>query len=338
MKKIATILSILSAFTLQAQYEIIWSDEFDGENLDLTKWTYDLGAGGWGNAEPQYYTSNSNNVDVDTGYLRITAIEEDFGGAEYTSARIKTQGLFDVKYGKVEGRIKLPKGQGIWPAFWMLGSNITEVSWPKCGEIDIMEHVNNSFYIHGTYHYDNWGHQYSGEDKGVDVEEFHVYAIEWDAQKIKWFVDDILYFTANIEGGVGSTEEFHEPFFLILNMATGGLWPGYPDETTVFPANMFVDYVRVSQKAVANVPGIENNTQLSIYPNPTTDWVEINGLAASEITNYSIFNLSGALVTEGALLNAKVINVTNLQAGCYVLAVEDAQGILRKRFRLMIQD
>ena len=336
MKKLITILAILSAFSVQAQYELFWSDEFDGTDLDLTKWTYDVGGHGWGNEEPQYYTENERNVDVDTGYLRITAIQEDYAGSDYTSARIKTQGLFEVKYGKVEARIKLPKDQGLWPAFWMLGSNITEVSWPKCGEIDIMEHINNSFYIHGTMHYDNWGHTSTGEDKAIEVKEFQVYAIEWDDQKIKWYVNDILYFTANIEGGVGSTEEFHEPFFLNLNLATGGLWPGYPDASTEFPASMFVDYVRVFKEVFASTDELEIDAELSIYPNPTTEWVQISGAALSDISAYSLYNLSGELVMSGSVGYGAKIDVSVLNSGCYILAVNDLQGVVRKRFRLMV--
>lgn len=337
MKATLSFLFILFIFNTQAQFELVWSDEFDGTELDLTKWNFDLGAGGWGNAEPQYYTANDNNIDVDTGYLRITAINEDFGGAEYTSSRIKTKGLYEVQYGKIEARIKIPKGQGLWPAFWMLGSNIDEVSWPQCGEIDIMEHINNSFYIHGTYHYNNFGHTYFGQDKAADVEEFQVYSIEWDASKIRWYLNDILYFTANIEDGIGSTEEFHEPFFILLNMATGGNWPGYPDESTVFPASMFVDYVRVYQKSFASIATNEIEDQFNIYPNPASDLIIVNGLNKADLSNYSIYSLSGENLSNGPLPQSHEIVVSDLKAGCYILAIKDLQGNIQNRFRLMIQ-
>lgn len=334
MKTALSIFAIALSFISIAQYDLVWADEFDGTELDPTKWTFDLGAGGWGNAEPQYYTNNEANIGVDTGYLRITAISEDYEGADYTSARIKTKGLYEFKYGKVEARIKLPKGQGLWPAFWMLGANIDEVSWPKCGEIDIMEHVNNSFYIHGTYHYDNWGHTYSGEDKAAEVEEFQVYAIEWDEQKIKWYLNDVLYFTANIEDGFGSTEEFHEPFFLLLNMATGGYWPGYPDETTAFPASMFVDYVRVYQKNVVGLTEPISESALSLYPNPASESITIKGLDLAQTKHYQILNLIGEVVSSGTL-TSQFIDISNLSAGSYILALQNKSGIVQERLRLV---
>jgi beta-glucanase (GH16 family) len=244
MKKIILIGFAAVAFYARSQYVLVWSDEFESTALDMAKWRFDLGGGGWGNNESQYYTSNSSNIKVENGMLNITAREEQIGNWPYTSARITTRDLFFRRYGKAEARIKLPLGQGLWPAFWMLGANISTVGWPQCGEIDIMEHVSNDPEIHGTIHWNNNGHVSFGDGTGCSADEFHVYSIEWDQNGIKWFLDGVQYMQANIQNSINNTEEFHNPFYFLLNMAVGGNWPGYPDNTTVFPADMFVDYVR----------------------------------------------------------------------------------------------
>lgn len=236
-------------------YQIVWSDEFNGTEIDSSKWSFEIGRGdnGWGNSELQYY--KAENSQITDGKLIITAKKEDFNGANYTSSRIITRGKFDFTYGKVEVRAKLPKGQGIWPAIWMLGSNIGSVGWPKCGELDIMEllgHEPNKIY--GTAH----GPGYSGSSgigenytlpSGNFNEEFHIFKTEWDNEGIKWFVDDICYHTltkseADSRGGW----VFNNDFFILLNLAVGGAWPKNPDSTTTFPQTMEVDYVRVWQK------------------------------------------------------------------------------------------
>lgn len=263
---------LFSFFHLAAlgQYTLIWSDEFGGTDLNLNQWTYDIGQGdwGWGNNELQYYTNSSSNVSVDNGYLNITALNEQFGSANYTSARIKSKGLFDFTYGRVEARIKVPVGQGLWPAFWMLGANIDNVSWPQCGEIDVMEHINNETIIHGTHHYNNNGWQYSGGSVSCDANEFQVYSIEWSPLSIQWFLNDVMYYETDISSSSISKEEFHEPFFFLINLAVGGNWPGSPNGATQFPAVMQVDYVRVYQDADVGCtdPAAENYN-----PNVTTD-------------------------------------------------------------------
>ena len=263
---------LFSFFHLAAlgQYTLIWSDEFGGTDLNLNQWTYDIGQGdwGWGNNEQQYYTNSSSNVSVENGYLNITALNEQFGSANYTSARIKSKGLFDFTYGRVEARIKVPVGQGLWPAFWMLGANIDNVSWPQCGEIDVMEHINNETIIHGTHHYNNNGWQYSGGSVSCDANEFQVYSIEWSPLSIQWFLNDVMYYETDISSSSISKEEFHEPFFFLINLAVGGNWPGSPDGATQFPAVMQVDYVRVYQDA--NV-GCTDPAADNYNPNATTD-------------------------------------------------------------------
>lgn len=232
---------------------LVWSDEFNGTSLDTSNWTYEIGTGsnGWGNNELQYYTSRPENIRVSGGNLIITARRESYGGMNYTSARIKTQDKRTFTYGRVEARIKIPTGKGLWPAFWMLGNNISQVSWPYCGEIDIMEHVNNEGVTHGTIHWSdhNGNYAYYGGPTpwNLDFSQYHVYAIEWSPTSIKWFVDGNQFWEANIANSINGTDEFHKPFFILLNLAVGGNWPGSPDGSTPFPAEMLVDYVRVYQ-------------------------------------------------------------------------------------------
>lgn len=234
---------------------LIWSDEFEGpagQLPDPEKWAFDIGTG-WGNNQLEYDTGRAENVSLDgAGHLAITALEEEFAGQPYTSGRIKTQGLFEQAYGRFEARIKLPVGQGIWPAFWMLGNDIDDVSWPQCGEIDIMEYLGHEpRVLHGTIH----GPGYSG-GSGIGQRHtlgqggfhlgFHTFAIDWEPNSIKWEVDGFTYFIVTKSDLPGGAEwVFDHPYFILLNLAVGGNWPGSPDETTVFPQTMLVDHVRV---------------------------------------------------------------------------------------------
>jgi beta-glucanase (GH16 family) len=227
-------------------YQLVWSDEFSGALSD--DWTYEVGTGngGWGNNELQYY--RAENVSVLNGELRITALQQNFGGMGYTSARIKTQCKKSWKYGKIEARIKMPSFMGSWPAFWMLGDYIGRVGWPSCGEIDIMEHVNTSAQVHGTMHW--FANEYAtyGGSTNVNVTQYHIYSVEWNESGITWKVDGNTYHVANITDYINGTEEFHHSFFIILNMAIGGNWPGFNVDNSAFPATMLVDYVRVYQE------------------------------------------------------------------------------------------
>ena len=229
-------------------WQLVWQDEFThGIGPD---WVFETGTGsnGWGNNELQYY--RRENASVENGNLVITARRENFGGRSYTSARLKTQGRKSWRYGKIEARIALPSFQGSWPAFWMLGESISSVGWPSCGEIDIMEHINRDPDIHGTIHWRDHNGQRAmyGQSTGTDVTQFHTYSIEWNDQNIQWFVDGRKYNEANIENGINGTHEFHENFFILLNMAIGGNWPGFVVDNNAFPAKMYVDYVRVYQQ------------------------------------------------------------------------------------------
>jgi beta-glucanase (GH16 family) len=239
-------------------WQLVWSDEFngnDGSLPDSTKWAMETGNWGWGNNELEYYTSRAVNAQQKSGNLVITALKENYGGSAYTSARLKTQGLFEHTYGRVEARIKLPFGQGIWPAFWMLGADIGTNPWPACGEIDIMENIGREpSIIHGTIH----GPGYSGGSgigsastlpSGRFADDFHVYAVEWAPNEIKFWVDNTLYATRTpADLPAGKTWVFQHNFFILLNVAVGGYWPGNPDGTTTFPQTMLVDYVRVYDK------------------------------------------------------------------------------------------
>ena len=233
---------------------LTWADEFDGEAINPANWTYDLGSGngGWGNNELQSYSNSSNNSFVGDGKLFIVA--EKVGENAYASARLKSLGLKEFQYGRIDVRAMLPKGQGVWPAIWMLGANYPDVGWPACGEIDIMEllgHLPGT--VHGTAHWGadwpGWTHQ--GATSSIYPEhfdeEFHLFSIEWEQDQINFLRDDQVYFTITPSMMQGQPYPFNNPFFFILNVAVGGNWPGNPDESSEFPVFMAVDYVRVYQ-------------------------------------------------------------------------------------------
>ncbi len=243
---------------------LVWADEFDTPGMpDTSKWTYDIGDGtaqgipGWGNNELQYYTDRAENVKVEDGKLVITALRESYAGANYTSGKILTKGLFQTKYGRFEARIKLPWGQGLWPAFWLLGDDSNgSVVWPQIGEIDIMEYRGQEPTItHGTIHGPGYAagnavtKEYELQNDRFDT-DFHVFGVEWGPDYINWYVDDVLYnqITPNdIPAGTEWVFNSNE-FYMILNVAVGGTFVGLPpNANTVFPQKMYVDYVRVYQ-------------------------------------------------------------------------------------------
>lgn len=234
---------------------LAWSDEFSGKTLDAGNWTYEAGGSGWGNNELEYYTNSLNNSFLTGGYLVIEARKETFGTNNYTSARIISKDKKTFTYGRIDIRAKLPKGQGLWPALWMLGNNISQqgFGWPACGEIDIMELLGqNPQKIYGTVHWSSAG-QYSSKGENYSIttgdfsSSFHVFSIQWDSLKMTFLLDNVAYFTANKTDMVGSTNTFDKPFFFIMNVAVGGNWPGNPNSFTTFPQRMIVDYVRVYQ-------------------------------------------------------------------------------------------
>ena len=243
------------------KWALVWSDEFnapDGSMPDSKKWTIVQDGSGFGNQELEYYTARPSNVHIEGGNLAIIARKESYKGPDgiahdYTSARLQTAGHFEQKYGRFEARIKIPKGQGIWPAFWMLGDDVGSAGWPVCGEIDIMENVGfEPHKVHGTLH----GPGYSGSNPLTGAytlpnnenvsDDFHVFAVEWEPGVIRFYVDEHLYETQTVDSIPSSKRwVFDHPFYILLNVAVGGAWPGKPDATTPFPATMLVDYVRV---------------------------------------------------------------------------------------------
>ncbi|WP_437634087.1 RICIN domain-containing protein [Sorangium sp. So ce854] len=247
-------------------WRLVFSDEFNGANgsaVDGSKWSAEIGGQGWGNNELQYYTNRLENVRQENGSLVITATPQGasqygcwYGACQYTSARLVSRGKFEFTYGRVEARIKVPRGQGLWPAFWMLGNDIGSVGWPNCGEIDIMENIGREpSTLHGSLH----GPGYSGGNPltgrtnlpggAALADAFHTYAVEWEPSAIRFYLDGNLYQTRTpADVPAGAAWVYNHPFFMLLNVAVGGNWPGSPDGSTSFPQQMLVDYVRVYQR------------------------------------------------------------------------------------------
>lgn len=254
----ALALAALPAFS--AGWKLTWHDEFDGDALDASKWNVVTGGNGFGNHELEYYTSRPENLRVRNGMLVIRAVKENYAGPDgvardYTSARINTKNKFAQRYGRFEARIRIPGGRGMWPAFWLLGDS---GRWPDCGEIDIMENIGKEpASVHGTIH----GPGYSGA-KGITSSfempgaqkvsaDFHVFAVEWEPEAIRFYMDDRLYKTTTpADLPPGTKWVYDHPFYILLNLAIGGDWPGAPDDSTAFPQTMLVDYVRVYEPAV----------------------------------------------------------------------------------------
>lgn len=306
MKKILFALATLFTTAIQAQnYQLVWSDEFSEPTINTSSWTHETGGTGWGNNELEYYTNRNVNSYIQDSSLVIEAKKESYGGKSYTSARMITKGKRFFTYGKIEARMKLPYGKGIWPAFWMLGENISTVSWPACGEIDIMELIGggaNDKRIYGTAHWESNGHaSYGGNytlGTGIFADDYHVFSIVWNSKSIQWFVDGSKYVTIDITPA--GLQAFHKNNFIILNLAVGGNWPGSPDATTIFPQKMYIDYVRVYQEVPAStdqdegniVPGqfeLQNN-----FPNPFNPETEIEfQLATNNFVSLKIYNVLG---------------------------------------------
>jgi beta-glucanase (GH16 family) len=237
-----------------ANMSLVWQDEFEGTSLNPSNWTYEIGTGqsGWGNNELQYYTAN--NTSFVEGHLVITAKRETLNGSQFTSSRIVTLGKQNFQYGRVDIRAALPRGQGIWPALWMLGSNFSTVGWPASGEIDIMEMIGGSGRentVHGTVHWENQGQRANfGGFRTLPTStfngRFYVFSIIWDENSISWLINNSEFH--RIDTTPAELDEFRNEFFFIFNLAVGGNWPGSPDATTTFPQNLIVDYIRVFQE------------------------------------------------------------------------------------------
>jgi beta-glucanase (GH16 family) len=243
----------------KSKYKLVWSDEFNYFGLpDSTKWGYDVGEGdwGWGNNEQQYYTkADTNNVFVKNGILTITAQKEKRGTKDYTSARLITKGKADWSHGRIDFRAKLPKGRGTWPAGWMLGSNISTVGWPLCGEVDVLEHVGyDPDTIVGSFHSTTYNHM-KGTQKTQKLfikdpyTSFHIYSCEWNDEEISFLLDGKAYLTVQNEKKTEKEWPFNKPLYALINLAIGGNWGGAKGiDPDIFPAKLEYDYVRVFQK------------------------------------------------------------------------------------------
>ena len=286
LKKIFLLLSlVLMVNGIAGQnWQLVWSDEFEGDTLDGTKWSYQTGTGsqygldGWGNNELQYY--RPENVSVGNGMLTITSKKENYEDMKYTSGRIRTFKKGGWTYGRFEFRAKMPEGKGLWAAIWMLSTYESYGSWAASGEIDIMEYLGHETKkVHGTLHF---GREWPGnESKGSSYttygasfsEDFHDFVLEWGADKMRWYVDGGLYLTLGVGDWYSQGETFPAPFdkqfHLLINLAVGGNWPGSPDGSTVFPQEMVIDYVRVYQDGVNGLEQESSGAKLEQnYPNP----------------------------------------------------------------------
>lgn len=259
------VILVTAASAAVGQYNLIWSDEFDGPTLDPNNWECMIGDGtayglpaGWGNNELEYYTSRSENVYLSGGFLHIVARKESYQGHEYTSARLRSLHKREFLYGRIEARIKVPSGQGFWPAFWMLPTDSPYGGWAASGEIDIVESVNVPMTVYGTIHYGGgWPNNVSSggsyQNGSSFANAYHVYALEWEPDVMRWYCDGNLYYTVGSSTWYSTAAPgndrapFDTPFHILLNLAVGGNWPGYPDGSTVFPQQLLVDYVRVYQ-------------------------------------------------------------------------------------------
>jgi beta-glucanase (GH16 family) len=305
---LTAMLALTGGVASAQNWQLVWQDEFNGSIGP--DWVFETGAGGWGNNELEYY--RQENATIENGQLVITAKKESFGGAAYTSSRMKTQGRKSWKYGKIEARIAMPSFAGSWPAFWMLGSNIGSVGWPACGEIDIMEHINAAADVHGTVHWADVNGNYAsyGNATNVGVTAYHTYAIEWTPAYIRWFVDGAQYNEINILNNAGGTDEFQKDFFILLNFAIGGNWPGFTVDQNAFPAKYYVDYVRVYQDGGGtNNPSFTKTVEAETYGSSagvqletttdtnggqnvgyidTGDWMAYNNIAIPTTGTYKI--------------------------------------------------
>lgn len=275
---ILLIASGLEAITAQCP-QLVWQDEFEKTTLDTSKWSYQIGDGcdinlcGWGNNELQWY--KSDNIELSNGTLKIIAKEERVGGKPYTSGRIRSLGMGDWTYGRFEASIKLPTGRGMWPAFWMLPTEQVYGGWPQSGEIDIIELIGSEpDKAHGTVHYGKpWPNNTSSTGtyslhEGKFNDQFHKFAVEWEAGEIRWLLDDYLYSTKRVEDLAPNAWPFDQDFHFIFNLAVGGQWPGSPDSTTSFPQTMEVEYVRVYDGFFPSISGerkVDKNSKNKKY-------------------------------------------------------------------------
>lgn len=323
-----------NAQCINPTWNLTWADEFNGTALDNTKWTPEILPSGTYNAELQAYTSSSQNIQVGGGLLSIIARNNPGSTPQYTSARLITQNLFSFKYGKITGRMKIPTGQGIWPAFWMLGANINQVPWPGSGEIDIMEHINNESKNYGTAHWNNGGLNSNSGNIIASMTGMHDYSLVWDSLSIRFYMDGIFYHQHNITASNGSQDEFTKPFFLLLNVAVGGNWPGYPDATTVFPAVMDVDYVRVWQRnTTSNANNMATSNVLTLVVNTPTAWyrdADGDGYGTVAITSSSCTQPIGYVANSTDCNDASAVINPGVAESCTTSVDDNCNGTVNE--------
>ena len=303
------IVLFFSSLIFARDWQLVWSDEFEGDQLDESKWSYQIGTGfqGWGNNELQYY--REQNATVENGVLTITAKKENCGGKKYTSARIRTKNKGDWLYGRFEIRAKMPIGQGLWPAIWMMPTDEVYGGWAASGEIDIMEYLGQEpGCVHGTLHFGGKWPNNKQKGKSISLQEgsfhdnFHVFALEWEEGNFRWYLDDTLYQTQGRGDWYTTGQEFPAPFdqrfYLLLNLAVGGNWPGSPNDETRFPQHLVVDYVRVYQKKNTGVG--ESNNKPGAYslgqnvPNPFNSRTTISYfLPQADSVTLKLFDVNG---------------------------------------------
>jgi beta-glucanase (GH16 family) len=316
------------------EWTLSWSDEFNGTELDGSIWTPEFGDHGWGNNELQNYTDSPNNINVSNGRLTITAREE--GAGNYTSARIITNNKMEFQYGKIEARIRVPIGQGIWPAFWMLGANFESVGWPHCGEIDIMEHVNNEPLTNSAIHwFNNFGHTYETNSVPFIKNEFRLYGAIWNEDGVTFFLDDAPFFHFDFESSNNSEQIFQKPFFFLLNVAVGGNWPGSPDATTTFPASMEVDYIRVYAPSALSNRQTEPADPVQLFPVPVQDMLNVDMGEGNGVWTISVYDVQGKkLEDHSGNEGIYIINTSKWSASVYFLLIE-RQGFGVRSYRVV---
>jgi beta-glucanase (GH16 family) len=309
----------------ESAWNLVWAEEFLGNSLNMDTWNFDLGDHGWGNNEWQNYTNSPLNHQVSAGSLKITARHQ--GGENYSSARITTRNKFEFQYGKVEARIKVPIGQGIWPAFWMLGANFQAVGWPQCGEIDIMEHVNNEPLTHAAKHWNLPGHTYETSNMPFQVNEFHKYGLIWNEVGVTYLVNDRPFFYLPFSENDNTAAIFQKPFYFLLNVAVGGNWPGYPDGTATFPATMEVQNIRVYEPNTLSASANEAADLTRIYPLPAKDNLNIDFGDVSLGRQVFIFNTAGQMF-HSAFANGHMLQIDtrSWSAGLYIVQVWNENG------------
>ncbi len=369
--KLVLLRFLLTAFFLMAvtafpphskaqDWQLVWSDEFDGDVLDETKWSYQHGTGsqyglwGWGNGELQFYTDREENIYIEDGKLHIVARQEAYANRYYTSARIRTINKGDWKYGKFEVRAKLPEGQGLWPAIWMLPTENVYGTWPASGEIDIMELIGHEpDVVHGTVHYGTSAddHRFRGGthrlDEGLYSDAFHTFSIIWSPTRIAWYVDDRLYYIVFPSSIAPYHWPFDQKFHLLLNVAVGGIWPGSPDDSTEFPQEMVVEYVRVYQEETETYAADEPERSFTLqlhqnYPNPFNPVTTITfDLPEATHTRLEVFDMLGRMidvpVNESLRAGSHSVqfDASELSSGTYIYRILTDQGQLTRLMQLV---